>query len=136
MNRSTHLPGQALEQSGEHAPLASLVHDWLTVPDVAERIGARITDVRRMIQERELVAVRVGERSVLSVPAEFFDDDGPLPALRGTVVVLQDARMSDEEIIEWLFTPDHTLPGGPTPIAAIRAGHKTEVRRRAMEEAL
>lgn len=34
-----------------------------------------------------------------------------------------------------MFARDESLPGGPTPIEAIRAGFKTEVRRRAMEEA-
>lgn len=133
---NAHMPGQSLEDPDAGQPLETLVDQWLSVPDVAERLGVRITDVRRMIQERELVSARVGERGVLCVPAAFVDDDGPLPALRGTVTVLQDARMDDREIIEWLFTEDDTLPGGPTPIAAIRAGFKTEVRRRAMEEAL
>lgn len=116
--------------------LETLVEEWLTVPDVADRLGLRLTDVRRMLEERELVGARVGERGVLQVPGAFLDDEGPLPALRGTFTVLADARMSDEEIIEWLFTRDETLPGGPTPVEAIRAGFKTEVRRRAMEEAL
>src|SRR5690606_34765054 len=102
----------------------------------AERLGVRLTDVRRFIDERQLIAVRRGERRVLSVPADFLDEDGPLPALAGTFTVLHDGHFTDEEIVEWMFAPDETLPGGPTPIAAIRSGFKTEVRRRAMEEAL
>ena len=89
-----------------------------------------------MLDERQLVALRRGERKVLSVPAAFVDETGPLPELAGTFTVLSDSGLSDEEIVEWMFARDDTLPGGPTPIAAIRAGHKTEVRRRAMEEAL
>lgn len=116
--------------------LETLVGEWLTVPDLAERLGIRLTDVRRLLEDRDLLAARVGERRVISVPAAFLDEEGPLPALRGTFTVLADARMSDDEIIEWLFTRDETLPGGPTPVEAIRAGFKTEVRRRAMEEAL
>lgn len=123
------------EQTPEQTSLEDLVGDWLAVPDVAERLGVRLADVRRMLEERELLGARVGERSALHVPADFLDEDGPLPALRGTFTVLSDARLNDDEIIAWLFTPDETLPGGPTPIAAIRAGFKTEVRRRAMEEA-
>ena len=83
----------------------------------------------------ELVAVRRGERKVLSVPVDFLGEDGPLPELAGTFTVLSDNAFDDEEIVEWMFAHDETLPGGPTPIAAIRAGFKTEVRRRAMEEA-
>ena len=41
--------------------------------------------------------------------------------------------MNDDEIIEWLHTPDETLPVEGAPIDAMMAGHKTEVRRRAQE---
>lgn len=109
---------------------------WLTLPDVAEQLGTRISDVRRMIEDHQLIAVRRGERKVLSVPADFLGEDGPRPELAGTFTVLRDGRFTDDEIIEWMFQHDDTLPGGPTPMAAILAGFKTEVRRRAMEEAL
>lgn len=108
---------------------------WLTLPDIAEQLGVRITEVRRMLKEGDLVAVRRGERNVLSVPADFIGEDGPLPELRGTFTVLSDGGFTDEEIVEWMFTRDERLVGG-TPIGAIRQGAKTEVRRRAMEEAL
>lgn len=129
-------PSTPSDPSAGTTALEALVGEWLTVPDLAERLGVRLTDVRRMLEDRDLLAARVGERRVISVPAAFLDEEGPLPALRGTFTVLADARMTDDEIIEWLFTRDETLPGGPTPVEAIRAGFKTEVRRRAMEEAL
>jgi hypothetical protein len=69
------------------------------------------------------------------VPAGFVDSEGPLHALKGTFTVLADGGMSDEEILRWLHTRDETLPVPGTPLDAIRAGFKTEVRRRAMEEA-
>lgn len=115
--------------------LETLVPSWATVPDLAERLGLRLADVRRLIEDRELLAARVGERRVVAVPAGFVDDDGPLEALKGTFTVLADGGMRDDEIIRWLHTPDDTLPTGGTPLDAIRAGFKTEVRRRAMEEA-
>ncbi|MGG5261073.1 Rv2175c family DNA-binding protein [Phycicoccus avicenniae] len=115
--------------------LESLVPEWLTVPDLAERLGRRLSDVRTLLEDRELLAVRIGERRVLAVPAGFVDDDGPLPALRGTFTVLADGGMDDEEIVRWLHTPDDTLPVPGSPLDAIRAGFKTEVRKRAMEEA-
>jgi hypothetical protein len=43
--------------------------------------------------------------------------------------------MNDEEILRWLFTPDATLPVPGAPVDALTAGFKTEVRRRAMEQA-
>ncbi|WP_299445197.1 Rv2175c family DNA-binding protein [uncultured Phycicoccus sp.] len=113
----------------------ALVPAWVTLPDLAERLGLRLADARRLIEDRELLAVRVGERRVLAVPEGFIGDDGPLHALKGTFTVLADGGMNDEEIVRWLHTPDPTLPVPGTPIDAIRAGFKTEVRRRAMEEA-
>ncbi|WP_392542315.1 Rv2175c family DNA-binding protein [Oryzobacter telluris] len=115
--------------------LESLVPVWLTVPDIAERLGLRLADVRRLIEDRELLSHRVGERRVVSVPAGFVDDEGPLPALKGTFTVLTDGGMTDVEVIRWLHTVDETLPTSGTPLDAIHAGFKTEVRRRAMEEA-
>jgi len=113
-----------------------LVPAWLTVPDLAQRFGERITTIRRWLDERDLIAVRRGDRSVLSVPAAFVDEHGPLAALKGTFTVLADGGMSDAEIIGWLFAPDDTLPVPGAAIDALRAGFKTEVRRRAMETAL
>lgn len=113
--------------------LERLVGEWLTVPDVAERLGVPLSQVRRLIADREVIAARVGERRVPSVPAKFLDETGPRPELRGTFTVLADGGMDDDEIIEWLFTPDPTLPVEGAPIDALRAGHKTEIRRRAQE---
>jgi hypothetical protein len=112
-----------------------LVPAWVTVPDLAERLGIRLTEARRLVEDREVLALRVGDRRVLSVPEGFLGDDGPLSALKGTFTVLADGGMDDEEIVRWLHTPDPTLPVPGAPLDAIRAGFKTEVRRRAMEEA-
>ncbi|GAB7191185.1 Rv2175c family DNA-binding protein [Kineococcus sp. NUM-3379] len=117
----------ASEQGDE---IQDLVGEWLTVPDAGERMGSDARTVRRMLQERQLLAVRLGERRIVNVPAEFLTDEGPVPALRGTLSVLADSGLSDVETIRWLFTHDDTLPG--RPIDGLRAGHnKTEIRRRA-----
>ena len=87
------------------------------------------------VEDRGLLAHRVGERRVVAVPAGFVDDEGPLHALKGTFTVLADGGMSDTEILRWLHTPDDTLPVPGSPLDAIHAGFKTEVRRRAMEVA-
>jgi hypothetical protein len=115
--------------------LEELVGEWLTVPDIGERMGLRLSDVREMIEDRQVLAVRIGQRNVVSVPAKFFNDEGPLPELVGTFTVLGDSRMSDAQILRWLFTPDETLPVQGSPMDALLAGFKTEVRRRAMEAA-
>jgi excisionase family DNA binding protein len=115
--------------------LEALVGSWLTIPDIAERLGLPLASVRKLVEDRELLSHRVGERRVVSVPAGFVDDEGPLHALKGTFTVLADGGMSDTEILRWLHTPDDTLPVPGSPLDSIRAGFKTEVRRRAMEVA-
>ena len=115
--------------------LAQLVGEWLTVPDIGERMGMRLSDVRQMIEDRQVLGARIGPRNVMSVPSKFFNDEGPLPELPGTFTVLHDSRMTDAQILRWLFTPDDTLPVQGSPMDALLAGFKTEVRRRAMEAA-
>jgi hypothetical protein len=122
--------------SSSPADLEHLVGEWLTVPDVAERLGVPLSRVRQFIADREVLSVRIGERSVVAIPARFLDDDGPRSDLKGTFTVLADGGMDDPEIIRWLFTPDDSLPVPGAPIDALWAGHKTEVRRRAQIEAL
>ena len=109
--------------------LDQLVEQWLTLPDVAEQLGIDVGKVRRLVQERYLIAVRHGDPKVLSVPEALLKDAQPLPELRGTLFVLADAGYGDESALQWLFTPDDSLPG--TPVDALRAGRKTEIRRRA-----
>ncbi len=121
--------------------LEKLVGSWLPLPDVAERLGTDVGRVRRLVQERALLALRFGERGIRGVPERFLIEvDGRwqvVPALAGTVVVLGDSGFSDEEAVRWLFTPDESLAGlgtgtpPRTPIDALVAGHKTEIRRRA-----
>src|SRR5688572_11295024 len=62
----------------EHVPA------WLTVPEIAERLGVTLARVRQMIEDREVLAARVGDNRAIAVPEALFDDDGPLPALKGT----------------------------------------------------
>ena len=107
---------------------------WLPLPDVAQRLDLPLGRVRRLLDERQLLALRRGERNIRSVPADLLDDDRLLPELPGTLMVLADAGFSDEEALRWLLTPDDSLPG--TPLDALKAGRKTEIRRRAQALAL
>ncbi|GAA2443928.1 Rv2175c family DNA-binding protein [Streptomyces macrosporus] len=107
----------------------ALVPAWLTLPDVAERLGVEVTRVRQLIKEGQLIAVRRGENKVLQVPADFIGEGRIVKGLSGTITLLKDDGFSDEEMLEWLFTPDDTLPG--TPAQALRENRGTEVKRRA-----
>jgi hypothetical protein len=64
---------------------------------------------------------------VLRVPAVFIKESEPLTELKGTIVVLGDAGFNDEEAINWLLNVDDSL--SVSPIDALRAGRKAEVRR-------
>ncbi|MDT0157544.1 Rv2175c family DNA-binding protein [Microbacterium sp. ARD32] len=99
--------------------------DWLTIPDLAEVLGETPGRVRRLLDERYLVGSR--RSGVFAVPAIFVVDGRPLPSLRGTVIALQDAGFSDDEAIDWMLAEEDSL--GRAPIAALRDGHKSEVRR-------
>ena len=105
---------------------------WLTVPDLAERLATTPSRVRRLIEDRQLLASR--RSGVLAVPEVFIGPDGPLPELRGTIIVLGDDGFSDEAALDWLLEPDDTL--GVAPIDALLAGRKAEVRRVAQALAL
>jgi len=107
----------------------TLVAEWLTLPEVAERIGGDVTRVRQMLRDRQLVAVRRGPRTVLQVPAALIVDGAVVKGLPGTLTLLADAGYDDVEALRWLFTEDDSLPGAP--VAALRENRGTEVRRRA-----
>ena len=99
--------------------------DWLTIPDLVELLDEPLGRVRRFIDEDYLVGSR--RDGVFKVPAAFLAEGRPLPALRGTIIVLHDAGFDPDETIDWLLTPEQTI--GVAPIEALRAGRKSEVRR-------
>jgi hypothetical protein len=101
--------------------------EWLTVPDVAERLDIPLTRVHQMLRDGNLAAVR--HDGVLRVPAGFLVGDVVVKGLSGVLTVLRDAGYSDEEAVRWLHTADDTLPG--TPVDALRGDRGREVKRRA-----
>lgn len=113
----------------EPGSLEALVGQWLTLPEVAERLGLRVSAVRGLIRSGALIALRIGDPPVLRIPVEFLDDGALIRKLTGTLSLLRDQAYSDVEAVRWLFTPDDSLPG--TPVQALRANRGTEVRRRA-----
>lgn len=107
------------------AAAPNLPTDWLAMPDLVDALDESLSRVRRLIDDRYLIGSR--RDGTFKVPAVFIVDARPLPSLRGTVIVLQDAGFSDDEIIDWLFAPEEEL--GHPPIESLVAGRKSEVRR-------
>jgi hypothetical protein len=101
---------------------------WLDLPSVAEELSLPVTRVRQLLREGALLAVRGGD-GVLRVPADFIQDGQVLKGLQATITLLHDNRFTDDEILDWLYTPEDTLPG--TPVEALRQNRGTEVKRRA-----
>lgn len=106
---------------------------WYSVPEVAEALGVRDRDVRTMLREGKLLALRRGTNDAVSIPAELIleadhpDGPAPLPSLRGTLTVLKDARYTDREAFEWLYSHHEEL--GQAPIAALLDHRVHAVRR-------
>ena len=119
------------EQSENHTSDNDLAQEgtapteWLTMPDLVEALGEPLGRVRRLIDEHYLIGSR--RSGVFAVPSVFIVDGHPLSSLRGTIIVLQDAGFSDDEVVDWLLAEEETL--GRSPIASLLAGHKSEVRR-------
>jgi hypothetical protein len=112
--------------------LDQLVSDWLTLPDLAERIDMPLSKVRQLLREGRLVAVERGSPPVKYVPAAFVADGKLIKGLSGALTVLHDAGYRDDEALRWLFTEsdDPAIPG--RPVDAMAVGRHTAVKRRAM----
>jgi Rv2175c C-terminal domain of unknown function len=109
-------------------PTDAIVGDWLSVPDVAGRLGLPVSRVKQLLRDRKLLAVQrpSGE---FAVPAGFLAGDQVIHGLGGTLTLLFDCGFGDVEALHWLFTADESLPG--TPVQALVEHRRTEVNRRA-----
>ena len=105
--------------------------EWLSVPEFAAQLGLRDSDVRELLRERHVVATRRGANNAVALPADFIieGEQGPIvvATLRGTITVLADSGLGDEDIMEWLIADNEEL--GMTPLAALREGRRAQVRR-------
>ncbi|NUS43632.1 MAG: DNA-binding protein [Mycobacteriaceae bacterium] len=101
--------------------------ELMPLPDVAELLGVSVTRVHQMLRDNQLLAVR--RDGVAAVPDVFFADRAVVKPLPGLITVMRDAKYTDEEILEWMFTEDDTLPG--TPVQALHGHLAREVVRRA-----
>jgi hypothetical protein len=105
-----------------------MVGDWLSLPDVAERLDLPVTRVRQLLRDRKLLAFR-RPNGQTAIPAAFLVGNEVINGLSGTLTLLLDCGYSDAEALSWLFTADDTLPG--TPVQALAEHRRTEVNRRA-----
>ena len=113
----------------DELPTSQLVPAWLSLREVADRLGVSPNKVRQMVRDHQLTALRHQDAREPEVPADLLLDDGVVKGLPGTLTVLSDSGYDEEESIRWLFTADDSLPG--RPIDALRENRGTEVRRRA-----
>lgn len=104
---------------------------WLSVPEAAQALGVKQRDVRNMLADRKLIAIRRGESNALAISTlTIVERDGDhviLPSLRGTLVTLADGGFSDDEAWRWLTEVEPEL--GERPIDALRSGRVHAVRR-------
>ncbi len=98
---------------------------WLTIPDLTDLLGLKVSQVRRLIEDRAILARRID--GVWKVPELFIKNAEPLGELRGTLILLTDVGFSDDDAMDWLLEAEDSL--GTSPIEALRAGRKAEVRR-------
>lgn len=102
--------------------------ELMPLPDVAERLDLPITRVHQLIRDGAVIAVSRAD-APRAIPAAFIGEQGPVKGLPAVITLLRDARYDDEEIVDWLFRADDSLPG--TPIQALRENRGTEIKRRA-----
>lgn len=105
---------------------------WLDYLSVSDRLGVSVGKVRRLVQERALLARRID--GSWAIPESFLVDGGVVSDVRGTATLLIDGGFSEDEALTWLLKENEAL--GVAPIDAIRHGRKTEVRRLAQSLAL
>jgi hypothetical protein len=104
-----------------------LVGEWLSLGEVAARLGIDLKRAKQLIRDHKLLAIRRADG--LGVPAAFVHEGEILKGLSGTFTVLADAGYDEVAALRWMFTVDDTLPG--TPVQALADNRGTEVRRRA-----
>ncbi len=102
---------------------------WLTLAEAAEQLQVSVSKVRQLVRDHELAMVRRDGSREPEIPAGFIQHGAVVKGLPGTLTLLVDHGFDDAEAIEWLLTPEDSLPGAP--IDALRDNRGREVRRRA-----
>jgi len=102
--------------------------ELIPLPAAAEALGVPVTRVHQLVRDGHLVSVR-SDDGVRCIPALLIQDGAVVKSLPSVITQLHDAHFADEEIVDWLFREDDSLPG--SPIEALRANRGSEVKRRA-----
>jgi excisionase family DNA binding protein len=102
--------------------------ELLTLELAAGQLGVSVKRLTQLISDGDLVAVRL-DGGTRMIPADFVQDAAVVKALPAVITLLRDAHYEDDEIVEWLFRADDSLPG--TPVQALRENRGREVKRRA-----
>ncbi|HEU4346807.1 MAG TPA: Rv2175c family DNA-binding protein [Actinoplanes sp.] len=101
--------------------------EWVTLPDVADKLVVSISRVNQMVRDGVLLAVK--RDGVRVVPAELVANGTVLKHLPGDVTLLRDAGYNDEEALRWLYQPDDALDGNAA--RGLGGPRAREVKRRA-----
>jgi hypothetical protein len=75
-------------------PTDAIVGDWLTLPDVADRLSLPVSRVKQLLRDRKLLAVQ-RPNGEFAVPARFLDGGEVINGLGGTLTLLYDCGFSD-----------------------------------------
>ena len=120
--------------AAEPVDLSVLIEHWLDWKGAAEALGTTVSKVRQLIREHQLAAAVPSPGTGQQVPAELIMDGEIVKGVSGMITVLHDGHYDDREILQWMFTPDETLPG--RPIDALRENRGSEAKRRAQAMSL
>ena len=125
----TDAPEAGTDARTESPSLADLVEEWLDWSQAAERLGVSVSKVRQLIREHQLAGAVPVPGGGQKVPAALIQDGLVTKGVPGVLTVLHDGGYDDRAALEWLFTPDDTIPG--RPVDALRENRGTEIKRRA-----
>lgn len=103
----------------------------VSLPEAADILGVPVTSVHQLLRDHQILAIR--RNGVPGIPSRFFDsEDQIVRMLPGVITVMRDGKYSNEDILEWLYTDDPSLPG--RPVDALHGHLAREVVRRAHAE--
>jgi hypothetical protein len=101
--------------------------EWVTLPDIADKLDVSISKVNQMVRDGNLLAVK--RDGIRVVPAELVANSTVLKHLPGILTLLRDAGYNDEEALRWLYQPDPDLDGSAA--RGLGGDRAREVKRRA-----
>lgn len=106
--------------------------ELFTISEAAELLNVPQSRVEHLMKEHHLLGVKRNKKP--GIPKLFFTETGILKHLPGLISVLEDGGYSPEEILEYLFAEDESLPGRPVDV--LHQPRAREVMRRAQAMAL